>query len=213
MMLWLTRIEPNPANTAVRVELRNAVRMHQRVMSLIPGALGDSPRRQAGLLYRIDENRSGTHILIQSTQEPDLTAIPPAYGTTAVRNLTPLLDALEPGMTVHYRLAGNAVKRLGRTSPNAGKLVALRGEQISRWWITRAPACGLHLETLDATPIGYIRGQRPNSDPNARVRHAVTRFDGIAVVTDPHELRRAVRAGVGHGKSHGCGLLSLAPAR
>jgi CRISPR system Cascade subunit CasE len=212
-MVWLTRVQLNLTNTAVRVELRNAVRMHQRVMSLMPGELGDSARRHAGLLYRIDEDHCGTNILIQSTREPNLTAIPPTYGHTAVRDLTPLLEALEPGLPVRYRLVGNAVKRAGRTSATPGKLVALDGEEIPRWWTTRAPGCGLHLETFDATPVGYISGHRPDTDPNNRVRHAITRYDGIATITDPQQLRRAVHEGVGRGKSHGCGLLSLAPTR
>jgi CRISPR system Cascade subunit CasE len=46
-----------------------------------------------------------------------------------------------------------------------------------------------------------------------RIRHALTRYDGIAVVTDPDALRRAVLGGVGRGKSYGAGLLSLAPLR
>ena len=45
------------------------------------------------------------------------------------------------------------------------------------------------------------------------MRHAVVRFDGIGVVTDPDALRAAVLTGIGRGKSYGCGLLSLAWAR
>ncbi|MBU3063160.1 type I-E CRISPR-associated protein Cas6/Cse3/CasE [Nocardia sp. NEAU-G5] len=212
-MPWLTRIELNLTNRTVRSELRNAVTMHQRLMTLMPAALGDSPRQQAGLLYRIDENRTGTQILIQSQHEPDLTAIPATYGTAAVRDLTPLLDALDHDVLVHYRLAGSAIKRLARGNPHPGKVVALRGEEIDQWWATRAPACGLRLETLSATPQGHIRGRRPDAQPRDQVRHAIARFEGIAAVTDPDTLRQAVREGIGRGKSHGCGLLSLALAR
>jgi CRISPR system Cascade subunit CasE len=51
--------------------------------------------------------------------------------------------------------------------------------------------------------------------PNRKtgIRHAITRFDGIAMVTDPNALREAILTGVGRGKSHGCGLLSIAPLR
>ncbi|MBF6331874.1 type I-E CRISPR-associated protein Cas6/Cse3/CasE [Nocardia transvalensis] len=213
MTLWLTRIELNLANPMVRADVRNVIRMHQRVMGLMPPELGDNPRKQAGLLYRIDESRTGTQVLVQSSREPNLTAIPSNYGTVAIRDLTPLLDALETDLLVHYRLAGNAVKRLGRGNKDAGKLAALRGEEIGQWWTRRAPECGLHLKTLTTTPAGYLRGHRAEADPKHRVRHAVTRFDGIAAVTDPESLRRAVRDGVGRGKSHGCGLLSLAVAR
>ncbi|MEU2032838.1 type I-E CRISPR-associated protein Cas6/Cse3/CasE [Nocardia amamiensis] len=213
MTLWLTRIHLDPRLATVRADLANAVRLHQRVMSLMPDDLGDQPRLQTGLLYRIDETPTGTHLLIQSRHRPDPTKLPPGYGDTATRDLTPLLDRLDTGTDVHYRLIGNTTKRAGRTSPRPGKLVALRGPDAEQWWTSRAERCGLHLATITATSLNDIRGRPKDTDPKTGIRHAATRFDGIATITDPDAVRRAVHEGIGRGKSHGCGLLSLAIAR
>ncbi|ATM24674.1 CRISPR-associated protein Cse3 (plasmid) [Streptomyces alboflavus] len=41
---------------------------------------------------------------------------------------------------------------------------------------------------------------------------AVT-YTGNLTVTDPHVLAQTLTHGLGPGKSYGCGLLTLAPAR
>jgi CRISPR system Cascade subunit CasE len=213
MTLWLTRIQLNLRDNAVRTELANAVQLHKRLMSLMPDDLGEHARQQTKLLYRIDETRTGTQILAQSVHPPDIAKLPPAYGSTAIRNLDPLLAALEKGVSINYRLAGNACKRLGRTAEHPGKLVALRGQAAEEWWLRRAERCGLHVNTMTATSMADISGRRRDADPKDRVRHGVVRYDGIATITDPNALRQAVHDGVGHGKAHGCGLLSLALGR
>jgi len=205
---WLVRIIPNPRNATARRDLNEAVRLHQRVMMLAPDGLGDRARQQTGMLYRVDDTQAGTQILVQTRVKPEVSRFPDAFGRLDVRELTPLLDTLRPGVTVHYRLAANTTKRLGRTAgEKAGKLVALHGVAAEEWWATRAPGCGLSLRTLTAHVQPGVRGTHRAGH---QIQHAVTRFDGVAVVTDPDRLRAAVLAGVGRGKSHGCGLLTLA---
>ena len=77
MTAWLTQIIPDYRNEQVRKDLRDVVAMHKRVMMLIPDGLGDQARRQAGVLYRIDESARGTRILIQTRIPPDLAGCPP----------------------------------------------------------------------------------------------------------------------------------------
>ncbi len=111
---------------------------------------------------------------------------------------------------MRYRLVANPTKRHGRTSPHAGKLAALTGAAADQWWIERAERSGLALQTATITSLPDLAGRRAKSDD--RIVHAARRFDGTAVVTDPAALRAAVLTGIGRGKSHGCGLLSLVPA-
>lgn len=208
MTTWLTRILLDPRHAAVRRDLSDAIRLHQRAMSLMPDGLGDQARQQTGLLYRLDESRTGTHLLIQSSREPAFGKLPAGYGTVAVRDIDPLLDALDKGVAVHYRLAANASKRLGRNAEHPGKIVALRGEAAEQWWALRAEQYGLAMRTITTLSQADATGRRDGHKP---VKHAITRFDGQAVVADPDALRRAIRDGIGRGKSYGCGLLSLAP--
>ena len=204
MTAWLTQITPDFRNPQAHHDLADAVRMHRRVMSLLPAGLGDQPRRQAGVLYRIEQAPAGSRILIQTGIQPDLGKLPPGYGSVQARDLEPLLRWLRDGSLVRYRLTANTCLRKSRSK----EVVPLRGTDAEKWWLDRAPGCGLDLQSLISRAPGDAVG---GEDPNARVRHAVTQFDGVAVITSPATLATAITAGIGRGKSHGCGLLSIAP--
>lgn len=115
-------------------------------------------------------------------------------------------------MPVHYRIAANPSKRLAKADENrkAKQVIPLSGPAAEQWWARKAAENGLTLSTLRATAMSPARGE---NNAGARVRHSITRFDGIAVIADADLARAAVLGGIGRGKSYGCGLLSLAPLR
>jgi CRISPR system Cascade subunit CasE len=211
MSLWLTRLILDTRHRAVRADLSDAVLLHKRVMTLVPDGLGDQARARTGVLFRLEENRTGICVLIQSQIHPELDRLPSGYGTAAVKDLDPLLARLGPGLPVHYRIAANASKRLARADEHhkAKQVVPLTGAAADQWWSRRAADHGLSLSSLLATPMPSAIGK----NGQGRVRHSVTRFEGLAMVTDGERLRAAVTEGIGRGKSYGCGLLSLAIAR
>ena len=203
MTTWLTQIYPDFRNRAAHQDLRDAVRMHQRVMSLVPDGLGDQPRQQAGVLYRVEEMPGGARILVQTQLKPDLERLPAGYGTAQARDLELLLRWLAPGRAVRYRLAANTCLRKSHSK----EVVPLRGADAEKWWLDRAPGCGLDLQSL----ISRSPGDAVGGDPSKRVRHTLTQFDGVEVITSTNALSTAITTGIGRGRSHGCGLLSIAP--
>jgi CRISPR system Cascade subunit CasE len=67
--------------------------MHQRIMSLVPDGLGNQPRRQAGVLYRIEDTQGGVgRILVQTAIQPNLGKLPAGDGKAQVRDLSPLRE-------------------------------------------------------------------------------------------------------------------------
>jgi CRISPR system Cascade subunit CasE len=206
MSTWLTQITPDFRTKLARADLHDAVRMHQTVMRLVPDALGDEPRLKAGVLYRIEETAGSPSILVQTQVRPDPGRLPAGYGTVQVRDLQPLLEWLQPGSLVRYRLTANTCLRKSHSK----KVVPLRGTDADQWWITRAPGAGLALRSLISRAPGDAVG---GEDPKGPVRHTLTQFDGVAAITDPGVLATAITTGIGRGKSHGCGLLSIAPVR
>ncbi|WP_214109298.1 type I-E CRISPR-associated protein Cas6/Cse3/CasE [Acrocarpospora catenulata] len=206
MTAWLIRILPDLRRRDVNSDLADPDRLHKRMMQLVPDELGTNARSQAGVLFRIEDTRQGVQLLAQSRMKPDLGRLPDGYGEMAVRELDGLLRQLTTGLPVHYRIAANPSKRLGRTaSKDAGKIKALYGAAAEEWWVTRAAAHGLAVTTVTSHSLQEIRAK-------GTVRHAVVRFDGHGTVSDPYALRAAVLKGIGRGKTYGCGLLSLAPA-
>jgi CRISPR system Cascade subunit CasE len=223
----LTRIRLNLHSPDVRRDLAHTDSLHKTVMLLAPDHLGDNLRQQTGLLFRLERD---THpmpptLLVQSHQPPDLTRLPDSYGTVQNRDLTPTLRALTPGRHVRYRITANAsaVRRvLDDHQPvdkkHGRKVVALYGDDALAWWQRRAAAAGLALTTTDTTPVPFARRRKNNHTKGTRNKkttgpwHVLTRFDGLATITDPDLLRHALLTGIGRGKPYGAGLLSLAPA-
>ncbi|QSI48076.1 type I-E CRISPR-associated protein Cas6/Cse3/CasE [Thermobispora bispora] len=206
MTAWLTRILPDLRRRDVNRDLNDPDRLHKRIMCLVPDGLGADPRARAGVLFRVEDTRAGVQILVQTRVEPMPARLPDGYGEIAVKRLDGLLSRLHRGCVVHYRIAANPSKRLGKhAGPDAGKIKALRGAAAEEWWTQRAARCGLSVMTVSSQSQQDVR-------TGSGIRHAVVRFDGIATVTDADLVRAAVLDGVGRGKSYGCGLLSLALA-
>lgn len=206
MSPWLTRLELDPRHRGIRSLLADGGRQHTWLMHLAPTGLGDTPRRAAGLLYRIENHQHRPVILVQTAAEPLLDALH-SDGVTAAatRKLAPLLDALHTGGTLRYRIVANPTKRWGNTAPEpgqVGRLHTFRGAAAIDWWTGRAPAAGLAVTAADWRPL-------PDTTVG-RARHAMAQFDGTATITDPEQLRNAIRNGIGRSQSYGCGLLSIA---
>lgn len=209
MALWLTRITPNPRSADARADLADLGGLHRRLMRLMPpDGLGDSPRQAAGLLFRVDQSRAGTAILAQSAHSVDPSGLPAGYGRVESRDLTPLLDHLAIGQRIRYRILANPTKRVGRSKEYGTQetTTPLRGADADAWWRTRAQDNGLAPQSI----ITHDRDDAMDRSRGRRIRHAAVLFQGVAAVTDAEAVRAAVRGGIGRGKSHGCGLLSLA---
>ncbi|MFI9724575.1 type I-E CRISPR-associated protein Cas6/Cse3/CasE [Streptomyces sp. NPDC052396] len=208
----LARIRLNLQSRAVQRDLRDPTQMHRTLMRLVPDHLGNTPRQNTGLLYRLDEAEHSSTLLVQAAVPLDATQLPRDYGRTHVKSLAPMFSALRKGLPVRYRITVSPTKSERRPGPDKrrGKITPLSGPAADEWWNRRATSAGLQLHTLLPVP------QRPISahgkDPAATVQHCLMRYDGMATISDPTALTNALLTGIGRGKPYGAGLLSLAPA-
>lgn len=232
-MTWLTKIVPDLRSRRARSSFGSAGELHRLVIGLAAHSLGEeqveSPRRQAGLLFRLEESQGAPVLLVQSADALNADALGAGFGSMVERDLTPFLEGLEKGAEVRYRIAAAPSKRLGKSEHNAERLGdraeqlselaqpgkrtytrPLFGEQAEEWWRERAERHGLDLSDVAST--GAVPALDRGRSGKRGVRIHVTRFDGHAVVRDPDALREAVRNGIGRSKAFGCGMLSLAPA-
>ncbi|MFF5090330.1 type I-E CRISPR-associated protein Cas6/Cse3/CasE [Streptomyces niveus] len=217
MNLWLTRLIPDARSQEARRDLGSPIGMHRRIMSLFPSEAGPDPRARFGVLFRTEDTPAGPHLLIQSTHQPETGLLPNDYGTTLTRPLDALIEAIRPGLTIRYRCVASPVRKPGATTRalySLPPIVALTGAAADEWWLRQANLSGLKPFTHHSHPLDAILGERrPTDAPPQRIRHARTQFDGTAAIIDTDQLRGAILKGVGRGKSYGCGLLSIAPAR
>ncbi|MGY5118021.1 type I-E CRISPR-associated protein Cas6/Cse3/CasE [Streptomyces sp. 900105755] len=217
----LTCIRLNPGHPAVRRDLADRVQLHKTLMRLAPGTPSPHPRRDAGLLFRLDTDHDQPTLLVQTTQPPNLTGLPAHYGTLlAARDLTPVLHTLTAGQHVRYRITAAPVRHLpgapcgrrpdGRLLRHRGTPSALHGHDAALWWQRRAGQSGLALTDISLTPRTFERS--PHTPHQPGLHHQLIQFDGHARITDPRLLAQSICRGIGRAQSYGAGLLSLAPA-
>ncbi|MFH8394308.1 type I-E CRISPR-associated protein Cas6/Cse3/CasE [Streptomyces sp. NPDC018036] len=217
----LTRIRLNTAHHAVRRDLADRVQLHKTLMRLTTGIPSPHPRRDAGLLFRLDTDHDQPTLLVQTTQPPNLAGLPDRYGTlVAARDLSPLLHALTPGRHVRYRITAVPVRHLpgspcgrrpdGSLLRRRGTPTALHGHEAAQWWQRRASQSGLALTSISLTPRTFERS--PHAPYRPGLDHRLIQFDGHARITDAHLLAQSICRGIGRAQSYGAGLLSLAPA-
>lgn len=215
--LWLTRLNPDARSRDVIADLNDARRLHKRIMSLFPDGQGSSPRAAMGVLYRVEHDTArGLRILVQSQHAPSGQRLPEGYGDLASPIiLKGLLEKLELGISVNYRITGNPTKRAAGHDPKnpngrlgRGDLVSLTGSRAEEWWERRAAVAGLQLHSLTARPLPELTSQSDRSQP---LTIRAVQFDGTATITDPEAARVAVVDGIGRGRAFGCGLLSVLP--
>ncbi|MEU7229296.1 type I-E CRISPR-associated protein Cas6/Cse3/CasE [Streptomyces chrestomyceticus] len=220
----LTKIQINPRSDDAGPDLTNAQRLHHRVLSLTPDPPGTGTRRAAGVLYRLERDRTKHTLLIQSTAPLDLTHLPADYATaTDHRDITPLLTWCQQGRAIRYRLDAAPQRSRPSTTTDAkgrrhrGKLFPLYGEEATAWWHRKATEAGLTLDPhtlLTASqPAIFGRKKHPHEPGRMRFHMPITRFEGHAIITDPDALRAAITTGVGRARAYGAGLLSIAPSR
>ena len=73
------------------------------------------------------------------------------------------------------------------------------------WLIGRAPSWGLQVRKETVLMDGYRQHTLP--DKGERAGFSTLDYRGLATVSDPVLLLRALTKGVGHARSYGCGLL------
>lgn len=224
--LYLSRLALDPTQRRVQHELADCYAMHQRLLSAFPdGLASDHAREQIGVLYRLDQTRTGPVALVQSRLAPDWSHLPGGYlaQPPAVKRLDPPYQAMQAGMILAFRLRANPTRRISqRNTAQAerwrGKRVDLRREEDQVAWLARkAERSGFTLLTVRARPhisdvrtsaSATIHGIRPRA---GHLTFGSVVFEGRLRVTDPGAFRTALESGIGSGKAFGFGLLSIAP--
>jgi CRISPR system Cascade subunit CasE len=228
--VYLSLLKPNPLNWQAREDLADCVSMHRTLMRAFPDGIAPEAARSAiGLLYRIEYERSGVpRILVQSQIRPDWRRLPAGWHAAGlvpqVKDIGPLLDCIEVGMALRFRLLANPTRKICTKSGvdgtrSNGKRVELRGDdQWLAWLARKGEQHGFRVGEVQATElpdvvaqkIGRVVGRKEGTTGTRKLTFFGVLFEGALEVCDRARFLAAVRAGVGPGKAFGFGLLSVA---
>lgn len=208
-MLTLSLLTLDPRSRQVQSEVRNPYELHRTLAKAFGD--GEDAQHAARCLFRLEEDKHGWRVLVQSRTRPDWSRLTVAPGyfraDPQLRALTPHLST---GQLLAFRLRANPTKRQAEkpADKRLGDRVGLYTQEDRLAWLTRkAAAHGFALVSVTATAEDPARGR------TTRGHHATfsaVRFDGLLRVTDPAALLAALENGIGAGKGVGFGLLSLA---
>jgi CRISPR system Cascade subunit CasE len=172
--------------------------VHRAIMTLFDPVLpGDASVRRAasGILYRVEEDSSNPHILIQSRISPASTS-----DALVKTDCSGLIPRLIPGSAVTFRIEINAVRCQSRST----RRIAIPEQEIPGWLSHTTLARGLSQIEVRDLEVRVLRA--------GRTPLRVARINGVAVVRDQASMLALIEQGVGRAKAYGCGLLSVIPS-
>lgn len=233
--LWLSRLALDLRNRDVHRDVGDSQAMHRRLLDAFPPGM---TRADHGLLYRLEpdprRDRGQIIALVQSTVEPDWSALPAGYlqgdewrGAPAPKPIAARYRALNGGDVLRFRLRANPTRKIHTTEetrtpgtrptgPNGTRKPVTRNE-LPEWLERKAEQHGFQL--LDARnqpdPISGKEQTGRKTNPRdagrkMRMTHAAILFDGELEVADADLFRDALWGGIGPAKAYGFGLLSVA---
>ena len=222
--MFLHRIHLNPRCREARRDLADPYQLH----STLCRAFSDPASKcaEGEFLWRLEPERDHAgypRILIQSRSIPNWNSIgvkgwlakvdPPIDLKNSLR-----LNSLKAGQRFRFRLRGNpCVTRAGK------RLGLLKVQEQEKWIERKGTRHGFSLsrhsslalsgkpqERLDVqiSQKQILRGKRRSSNV---ISVFSVLYDGMLTVIDPNNFKDTILTGIGHGKTMGLGLLSVAP--
>ncbi len=205
--MYLSRLTLDTRSGQARRDLANRYDLH----ATLCWAFED--HAQAHPLWRMELTRPGEPpcLLVQSLAVPDwgrLAGRHAGYFLAHQSKALDLSDGLRAGQRLRFRLEANP------TVTRDGKRHGLQREEEQLAWLDRqgqpnqqGDRGGFAVESAVVTRQDRLVLQK--HDRRQRITLYAALFDGYLVVRDPQTFEQTLRAGIGHGKSLGLGLLSI----
>lgn len=222
--LFLSRLTLNPLNCHVARDVTDCCLIHKRILQAFPDDPAISAARdQFGVLFRVEPQPQGVHILVQSHHRPDWGKLPPHYLTSVqTKAIGEIFAQLTTDGRYRFRLLANPTKRIStkNTAANVnlqGKRIALIHEDEQLAWLRKKGDVGgfrlTHLTRSPGVPETQTRTAalltgRYQSGKNVTIKTVL--FEGILHITNGESFQEMLRHGIGSGKAYGCGLVSIA---
>ena len=204
--MYLSKLTLDPRQPQARRDLSDAYEMHRTLARAFAPNEKTPPVRFLWRLERRTEHQPSSVVLVQSAKTADWSVLNTlsGYASEILPNKAVDLEVLiQPGARYRFRLLANP------TVTRKGKRYGLTREEDQLAWIARQG------ERYGFSVLGCVRGAderlqvRQGSTGNRITVHTAL-FEGVLEAVEPDRLRKGVVNGLGHGKSLGLGLLSLA---
>ncbi|NQE51164.1 type I-E CRISPR-associated protein Cas6/Cse3/CasE [Herbaspirillum rubrisubalbicans] len=202
--MYLTRLRLDGRNAHCRRDLASAYEMHRTLTRAFVEADDAQPSRFLWRLDSVDALQGEAVLLVQSDQPGRWESAPAGYILERLAKPLDLSALLQAQRHYRFRLLANP------TVSREGKRYGLNKEEEQLVWLNR------QLEKAGCVMRDVLR-TRSERWTLKKKGHLITvqavGFEGILRLEQSAALHSVMVQGIGHAKSLGLGLLSLAPLR
>lgn len=208
--MYLSLLTLQKGAPSVRQCLRNAHDMHRTVMSGFGDVEPSAARSELGVLYRLQEKRSGElYLYVLSSVYPDWSRLQYGFRQAAgsPKNLDALQEALIPGRVLGFDLLCMPAKKVACDRKNSRRRLLVTQEERAQWLSRKAEQNGFLLCWLreEGQSKVYVHKGRPDG----KAVYTGVHYRGELRIMDAQKFWRAFASGIGSGKAYGMGMLML----
>lgn len=210
MMHYISRVEIDTKNRRKISELTHLGAYHNWVEKSFPEefAAGERSRK----LWRIDQLKGRSYLLIVSQGEPDMTQLEEygVPGSGQCRTYDAFLQSLTHGQKMSFRLTANPA-RAAKQGDQRGKVCPhTTVEKQLEYLEIRAERLGFSLVGYDYQIVQRdFPILRKKGGKSIKLARAI--YEGSLIIENADIFRKTLTEGVGKEKAYGFGLLTVIP--
>lgn len=210
--MYLSRVKIDTHNRKKVKDLNHLGAFHHWVEESFPEEVKNDERSRK--LWRIDSLQGNQYLLLVSPEKPDLEQLE-TYGVTGSaesKDYSPLLNNLEEGNRLRFRVKLNPVKSLssGKASGKRGRVIPLvTGDQQREFLIDRSSQRGFTVKEDEFTIVN--KGFELLKRKGKELKVVSATYEGMLYITDPDQFKETLISGFGKKKAYGFGLLTVLP--
>ena len=182
--------------------------LHGAVESAFPG---ERERR----LWRIDQLRGKTYLLLLSAAHPDLSEVQAQFGFVdckwETKDYQPLLDRIVNGSGWRFRIVCNPTRSVSTEAGKRGRVEAITIAARQREWLIQQGqrhGFAVREDQFDVVSSEWQRFSKGNENGREIVLLKAT-FEGMLTVIDAPVFVEMLTGGLGRGKAYGLGMMTV----
>lgn len=207
--MYLTRLALDTTRRETMRALYAPNLLHGAIESAFPGG-------RARRLWRIDQLRGATYLMLLSEDAPDLTGVQRQFGFDnqpwQTKDYQPLLSRIQPGSRWQFRLVCNPTRSIPTDVPGQrGRVEAICVIPRQREWLmAQGEKHGFRVEadSFDVKASEW-RKFKKGRENGREVTLLQATFEGVLTVTDREAFLDVLQNGLGRGRAYGMGLMTV----
>lgn len=205
--MYISRVEIDRNNRRKIRDLTHLGAFHSWVEDSFPEEKKTGERSRK--LWRVDQLKGKEYLLLVSEKKPDRVCLEKygVEGSAETKDYDALLDSLEEGMRIQFKVKLNPVMRKSAGTGNSGKIIPLVSDKDQMNFILeRSEKNGFELEDFLIIEKGHERLKQKRKR-DLYVVKAV--YQGELTITNVEQFKKTLTCGIGRKKAYGFGLMTV----